>query len=849
MREIRWQRLLGGGLVFSALTYALMVGAWRAGYFFDESYVPVATWLCLSAILAIGWQARAVLQMGERGAGLYAEEVATRKQTEAIVLWPLLIALLYVWQPLWIGEMPLSAALEQGARWGGYAGFLLLALRLAGSGHRWAATALALPLHLACGLLLWSGVAGWLGWLGWLDDPRLVLTSVDPRLSGIGARAAGLLQYPNLYGAVLAAYLSWHWRAMLRPDRPMLWLGSVVLAIPTGAMLLLTESRGAWLVALAIWGVGLCSAGRSARAVWLLYPAAALTGSAALYSALLAQRLGQQADGWGLAACLAMLCGGVALVCALRGAWGALEGMSPTRRAQAAAAISLLLAGAAIWLLPDAASARLEPGSYSTAGARWQLYRDAWRQIAEAPWLGHGADAWRRHVGQLQRMPYVSMEVHSGYLNQLLELGAVGLTLLAGLLAQLLHRVWQAQRLATLPLLALLLHAAIDFDMSYGLYWLLLFGFAAQGIGGRNRAAQGIAGRDRAAQDIVAEGRGSAAQGEGSVRKGQGGAAQVEGSVGQCRGVAMQSQGGVWEGQVQAVQVEGGVRKGWGGAVQGRDSVEGGARQGRDSVVQRLDIAMKGQGSATQGPGSVQSQGSATQDPGSVQSRGGAVQARGGTAVGSRRSRGRAPRWQWPRALSALLTLALLAVAAASGLHADAALTARQQALAATGKARLAALREGLAAHPHDTRMRLELATLAPLQERAALLAAGLRHDPQSWPLVWALGAAHAERGETQQAAAYLRRALRLDRYDKAKQSAAVQWLAWLAAEHREAGRLEEAQAAAAAGAEVYARYRLLARLVELRGAAGEGRRFVLLPEATEAADYCRKLLRGEGVG
>ncbi|WP_185602392.1 O-antigen ligase family protein, partial [Paenibacillus sp. 598K] len=193
--------------------------------------------------------------------------------------------------------------------------------------------------------------------------------------------------------------------------------------------------------------------------------------------------------------------------------------------------------------------ARLEPGSYSTAGARWQLYRDAWRQIAEAPWLGHGADAWRRHVGQLQRMPYVSMEVHSGYLNQLLELGAVGLTLLAGLLAQLLRRVWQAQRLATLPLLALLLHAAIDFDMSYGLYWLLLFGFAAQGIAGRGRAVPGegggmpVGGSAEQGKCIVTQRRGSSAQGQGRAGQGWGSAAPGEGrGVGQ--GSPMQGRGG-----------------------------------------------------------------------------------------------------------------------------------------------------------------------------------------------------------------------------------------------------------------------------------------------------------------
>ncbi|WP_185602393.1 hypothetical protein, partial [Paenibacillus sp. 598K] len=107
MREKRWQSWLGGGFVLSVLTYALTDGAVRAGYFFDEAYGRVAIGLCLAASLAIVWEAIAVLQMRQRGAWLRSGAAAIRRQAEGVVLWPLLIALAYLSQPLWLGELPL----------------------------------------------------------------------------------------------------------------------------------------------------------------------------------------------------------------------------------------------------------------------------------------------------------------------------------------------------------------------------------------------------------------------------------------------------------------------------------------------------------------------------------------------------------------------------------------------------------------------------------------------------------------------------------------------------------------------------------------------------------------------
>ena len=713
-----------------AIAYVLFDSLSEAGYFFDEAYYRPAVLLCFFGAGVAGVYILSAVG-GVRDAQGFGSPLL-------LSLWPLLIAGLYLLQPLW-KQVSVLAALEQGLRWGSYAGFLILGFAVLKLGRsRVPARALSGVLG-ATGLLLMIGGIG--GWLGWFADPRLVMVSGDARLSAIGARVAGVLQYPNMYGAVLAAFLAWYWQGLLSTgERGWFALLFWVQAVPAGALLLLTESRAAWLIAACVWTAGYILVGRDRRAQWLLYPLSAFSGSVVLYGWLLSQRLSGQP--------LTSL--GLPLFIAIGGAIGVgyclQQSLQRTRRelrVTLAWLCSGLLVLASIAWLPSVTSGRLEPGSYATATARWQFHSDAWQLVQQAPWLGNGGDAWRDQIGRLQSAPYVGNEVHSGYLNLLLELGWSGLLLLLILAAHLLMLIYQSNRLGVLPPLVLLLHAALDFDMAYGLYWLLLFSFALVAIGrpmSKHNHAKiaAVTSVERSQQE---SGRWRLAKAVDASQVG-----------GKWESVRWRSVGTMWEGRIL-------------------------------------------------------------------------------------------------RLLSAALAVSVLVAAGLAGLRADTALSARHAALSASEDARLSLLRAAVTAHPYDIRMRLELAARAPLPERAPLLAAGLRHAPQSVPLLWALGAAHAERGDVQQAAAYLRRALQGDRYDKAKQSAAVQWLAGLAAMHREAGRMDEALAAAAAGAEVYARYDLLARRVELGGAAGEGRRFVMLPQATAAAQYCRELLRSHGFG
>lgn len=201
----------------------------------------------------------------------------------------------------------------------------------------------------------------------------------------------------------------------------------------------------------------------------------------------------------------------------------------------------------------------------------------------------------------------------------------------------------------------------------------------------------------------------------------------------------------------------------------------------------------------------------------------------------------------WARLGRASLA-ALLAAGAAAGLWAatrsDAAAQAYGEAATAPSpEARAAHLRAALDANPAYARIRLGLAPLLPLAERASLLAAGLRYEPQSAPLRLQLGIAYAELGDVAQARSSLREALRLDRYSREGHTAALAAMANLAESRQEADDAGAAREAAAAGAAFYASYRELARHVAAMEHPANDRQFALTVAAQYHAARCLLIL------
>lgn len=442
------------------------------------------------------------------------------------------------------GPLSSQGTLDELLRWGFYASFAVFAVLVAGTSR--GGTLLAAVWHLL-GLVI--SLSALLAVCGGLPVPYAVAYSQSPEVSATGARLAGLLQYPNAFGAVMAVFLlerlfaaAYGFRLTVpsgtvsgedcaegevgtsrgavnrakqenivsgeakggtvnraeqeniasgeaeggavsragetaiagRADRARGWSAGLwrtaarlLPLFPYAAALLLSESRGAWLAAASAGAAALLWK-RQLSAPLLITGAAPVAAAALLYRQL--ARTGLAAEPLpGL-----LLLAGFWAGALLAGLW--LHRRSCRAAGWHRAAMLALAAGA--WTAAASAvllqvRARIT-GPSPTAAARGLFYRDAWKLAAEAPWLGRGGETWRHSYLAAQSRPYVGSQVHSGYLDILLNLGTAGLAAVLLLLLAAGWLVFKASPRLLPPLIVIILHSAVDFDWSYGLIWLLL---------------------------------------------------------------------------------------------------------------------------------------------------------------------------------------------------------------------------------------------------------------------------------------------------------------------------------------------------------------------------------------
>ncbi|WP_248549637.1 O-antigen ligase family protein [Paenibacillus odorifer] len=417
---------------------------------------------------------------------------------------PLIILSLYVIH--WLrGPLSSQGTMNEMLRWGLYASFALLVCFCAVNrvGRRivnvtWSMAGMFLSMSA---LLAVCGV---------VKLPFAVAYSNSSEVSATGVRLAGLMEYPNAFGAVMAVFLLERLFVVAvyygEPKKSVNMLGArnvglgmecaeaerrskgaggveaeqgkagsttaallrLLPLFPYTAALLLSESRGAWLTAACACAAVLLWK-RQLIASLLAAGAAPVAAAALLYRQL--ARAGLAVEPVPGLLLLAGLWAGALLA----GLWLCRRQRSAAGTARAA----MLALAAAGWTAAGIAvllhvRERIT-GPSSTVSARGLFYRDAWRLAAEAPWLGRGGETWRHAYLAAQSRPYVGSQVHNGYLDILLNLGFVGL---AAILLMLLAAGWllatKSPRLLP-PFLVIVLHSVVDFDWSYGLFWLLLF--------------------------------------------------------------------------------------------------------------------------------------------------------------------------------------------------------------------------------------------------------------------------------------------------------------------------------------------------------------------------------------
>ncbi|AKL93652.1 O-antigen polymerase [Clostridium aceticum] len=105
---------------------------------------------------------------------------------------------------------------------------------------------------------------------------------------------------------------------------------------------------------------------------------------------------------------------------------------------------------------------------------RTAFYRDSFTIFKGYPIFGAGGGAWNGLYPKYQSEPYFSTEVHNYFLQTLVELGAIGLLLMAALILAILTlfiiyiKKRQLREMTILfAILSLLVHSILDFNFSY----------------------------------------------------------------------------------------------------------------------------------------------------------------------------------------------------------------------------------------------------------------------------------------------------------------------------------------------------------------------------------------------
>lgn len=143
-------------------------------------------------------------------------------------------------------------------------------------------------------------------------------------------------------------------------------------------------------------------------------------------------------------------------------------------------AAALLLGSPAIrGLLPDQLADRLANINFQQHSVleRFTFYKDGLNVANDYPLLGAGGGAWQAVYEQYQNNPYVSRQAHSFFVQVLVETGWIGLLAMIGIMAYIYflyirshirHPEKRGSHLVFYIIsLSLLVHSAIDFDMSY----------------------------------------------------------------------------------------------------------------------------------------------------------------------------------------------------------------------------------------------------------------------------------------------------------------------------------------------------------------------------------------------
>lgn len=259
------------------------------GLFFMDTLAAlllVSGWLAVSAAVVGTWTLR--WKKAERHR-LFSEN----RLGGWLLVGPFVLAALYGLTLLAANALSVQATFEAMLSWAFY-GVVGAAVYVA-AGEKGSRRLLETGWLAIGGLLAITGLAAV---YGLLPLPGAVLRTADREIAAAGARLGGLLQYPNTYGAVMAAFLlerlvrlaGWSAADFSRERR---WRGywAAAWALLYALCLLLSESRGAYTAGLAGWAAGCALLRGPARRRYVLHSGVIAAAGAVLARLLAAAQL------------------------------------------------------------------------------------------------------------------------------------------------------------------------------------------------------------------------------------------------------------------------------------------------------------------------------------------------------------------------------------------------------------------------------------------------------------------------------------------------------------------------------------------------------------------------------
>ncbi|WP_077214976.1 O-antigen ligase family protein [Bacillus dakarensis] len=321
-----------------------------------------------------------------------------------------------------------------------------------------------------------------LGRIVHIQDGVLIL---GEGLTGSGVRLGGFFQYPNALGALVGALLLYHIIQLIVDPSLTRWLKVSIYSCVQllGFLLIMTESRGAWLAFIIGWLVTMWLLNGEKQLQFIVDSSIMVFYSLTMY--LVFTEAGFSRGQWFVpfvvlsASAVGFVCSKLPKQFGINTRW-----TFPILFSSGFIAlfISVVKKDYLFFLFPQPLKDRI---SQNTSSFTDRLYymKDGWTAIQDDFWLGAGGEAWKYKMYQVQSAPYLVHDMHNFYLQQWLETGVIGFLLLIAALGLALFFVSKHNLLVLPVLIVILVHSLFDFTLSYGTMIMLLSLFIIEGMG------------------------------------------------------------------------------------------------------------------------------------------------------------------------------------------------------------------------------------------------------------------------------------------------------------------------------------------------------------------------------